>query len=131
MPNKYGTIWLSYFKQGDDMGHSIVKDNDGKIDALKSIQNHIDLLQLAIDHLTQIKNEIPQVNDIEIDGDTHHISISGDEKIMQILIDKKLVEEEEFSNENSDDNEDGEENEDSEENEDDEENDNKKDIPDP
>lgn len=88
------SIWLPYFKQGDDLDGCIKKDENGKTNAKLSLQNHINLLQCAIEKLQNIMNEIPEDQDVDFDADTHHISIKANEKIIKNLIDKELVEEE-------------------------------------
>jgi hypothetical protein len=110
MSSKQGEIHLSYFKQGDDMYHSLEYD-DGKLNVKKSINNHIALLQIAIDKLTDIKNNIPDDNNLTIEADTHMISISGDDEIINnlealelVTIDKYNEDCEEQSNEVDDDN---------------------------
>ena len=45
----------------------------------------------AIDILEKINEELPVVNNIEIDADTHNIEISGDERIITELLNKDLV----------------------------------------
>ena len=76
---KYATIWLPYFKQGDDMNGGLVKDDNGTVDTKESIKNHIIRLEAAINQLQQIHDLIPDVNTCVINGDTHHIGIDGDE----------------------------------------------------
>ena len=88
---KSAQLWLDYYKQGDDMNQCIIKNEDGKIDAKASINNHIALLENVIEHLKQVNNLIPYDNDIDIDANTHHIDLNGDSEIIQKLIDAKLL----------------------------------------
>jgi hypothetical protein len=81
---------LPYFKQGDDLASTIVKNND-KIDAKKSFQNHVDLLLWSVDILTKIKDALPDDADVDIHADTHYICITADKTIIQKLVDDKLV----------------------------------------
>ena len=100
---KYGQIWLSYYKQGDDMSQCIVKENDGKVNAKASIENHIRLLQHTIDHLQEIHDKLSDGMDFNITGDTHHISIEGDIKVIDSLIEDKLVHVDDFMDQESED----------------------------
>lgn len=79
------TINLPIFKQGDDIQQCIQYDANHKIDTKISIQNYIDLLQIAIDVLTTIKNNLPDDNDFEISGDTHYINLSGNRQTLEYL----------------------------------------------
>lgn len=89
-------VWLSYFKQGDDMHKCIEKDANGKINVKASLKNHMELLQSVAEHLKEINDNIPEVNDLTISGDTHCISISGDPDVIEKLINLKLVNERQF-----------------------------------
>lgn len=97
--SKSAQIWLSYYKQGDDLDQCIVRDENNKIDSRATLENHINLLQMSIDCLKNIINELPLVNDIELNGNTHYIGITGDERIINNLIEKNLVFEDDFSDE--------------------------------
>lgn len=89
---RYAEISLPYFKRGDDLSQCIVKNDNGLVDAKKTLINHIELLQSAIHILQSIHDEIPDNNDIELEGNTHFIGIYGDENIINNLINKNLVE---------------------------------------
>ena len=101
--SKSALIWLPYFKQGDDLHSSIVKNSEtDKVDAKATLLNHIELLQSSIDMLKKIHDEIPLINDVELEGDTHHIDITGDERLIKILLEKELVQKcDEFSDNDS------------------------------
>lgn len=88
---KSATIFLPYFKQGDDMNSCIVSKDNGNHDIKKSLDNHINLLQSAIDHLESIKNLIPENEEFTIYADTHYISITGNSHIIEKLHANKLV----------------------------------------
>ena len=95
-------IWLPYFKQGDDLADSIEKKADGSVDAKKTLENHIALLEYAANMLKHINDEIPDENDVDLDGNTHYIGITADETLIDKLVVKKLVTIKEFSDENDD-----------------------------
>lgn len=88
---KSAEINLPYFKQGDDLNCSIVKDENDKVNAKETLRNHINLLQRAINILVAINEKIPEVNDVELYGDTHYISITGDERIINLLLQENLI----------------------------------------
>ena len=88
---KTGTIWLPYFKQGDDMSRSIVTKENNSIDAKASFNNHIEILKTAICKLENIKNHLPDDDEFEIYADTHFISITGDKNIIDRLASDELV----------------------------------------
>ena len=72
------------------MERCIIK-KDGKIDVKASIQNHIELLHLAIQYLMDIDAEIPENNNYTISGDTHMIILNADEQTIEKLCLKKLI----------------------------------------
>lgn len=102
----YAEIKLPYFKQGDDLHDCISKNEDGKVDAKKTLENHIGLLECTIKQLKDINEKIPLVNDIVLKGDTHWITISGDERIINTLVEQELAfkfsDDENSDDENSD-----------------------------
>jgi hypothetical protein len=87
----YAEIHLPYFKQGDDLNSSTEKRSNGTIDSRKTLKNHIALLQYTIEKLEKIHDNIPNSEDVIIEGDTHHISIAAPEKIINNLLEKDLV----------------------------------------
>ena len=54
-------------------------------------KNFIPHAPLAINILVVINEKIPEVNDIELYGDTHYISITGDERINILLLQENLI----------------------------------------
>jgi len=88
---KQATIGLGYFKQGDDLDRCIVKDDDGDVNTKETINNHIKLLEAVIEQLKSINDLIPDVNTCSLYGDTHYISIEGDERIIDQLISHNLA----------------------------------------
>jgi hypothetical protein len=87
----HGEIHLPYYKQGDDMNRAIEKSDDGKVRVKASLLNHIELLTNAITQLREIHDNIKDDSQMSIDGDTHMITISGPNSVMQPLIEQKLV----------------------------------------
>jgi hypothetical protein len=90
-------IHLPYFKQGDDCCRCIVMNEDGTQNVHRTLQNHINLLQYTVEKLQEIKNLIPEDTDLELYGDTHYISISGNTDDIQSLIQAGLANAEDWS----------------------------------
>ena len=107
MSNKTATISLSYFKQGDDLSACIVHNDDGTMNVKKSFENHINLLQVAIDQLQRIIDLIPDDNTCKLQADTHYIGIYGDDAVVQRLVDEELAYIDDFDDEPDMDNHEG------------------------
>lgn len=84
-------IYLGYCKQGDDLHGCIVKNDDGKINAKQTLENYVKQMQNVVDHIKKINDLIPEDNDVELDGNTHYVWISGSSDIIDNLIKHKLV----------------------------------------
>ena len=111
---KHATIFLPYFKQGDDLNSCIEKYEDGNVNTKETLKKYVELLENVINIIKEIDSIIPENNDIEIDGDTHYIGITGDKKILDKLVEKDLAQyEEEYDDDDDDDVENCEENEES------------------
>lgn len=93
---KYAEIRLPYFKQGDDLDACTVKNADGSVNAKETLDNHIKLLEATIEILKGINQNIPPVNNVSLEGNTHHIGITGDDRIINALIEKELAYEDPF-----------------------------------
>ncbi len=52
----------------------------------------------TIEQLQKIHDLIPNMNNCEISGDTHHIGIEGNERIINKLVEEKLATIDEFWN---------------------------------
>ena len=91
MSKGYAEIHLPYFKQGDDLRSCIVKGENGKTDVRATLKNHINLLSISIEILQQIHDNVFPCQNLDIDGDTHWISISGDPIVIDKLIQKRLA----------------------------------------
>jgi hypothetical protein len=96
-------INLPYYEPGEDIHHCTVETSTGEIDVRQTIRNVIDILTSSIKQLQTIHDNIPENNTLEIYGSGHNIGISGDDQLLQKLIDKELVEEGEFVDEYYDD----------------------------
>ena len=87
-------VYLPYSKQKDDLNQTL-KSTKTNIEALeKQIWN----MEEAANILTKIRN-IVAFNNIEIEADNHCIFISGEEKIINKLIEENLAEETDFEEE--------------------------------
>ena len=86
-------IHLGYYKQGDDLCHNIVKKANGDTDVIQSFKNHKQQLQHVVNHLEDIIQVISKYPNAKLDlnADTHYLSIYGDPKIIQELIDEELT----------------------------------------
>ena len=79
------TIWLPYYKQGDDLAHCL-KDNGPQ----QALREHAEVLMCAAKQLTDIADLVGDT-EIELDADTHHIGISGPQELLDLLVEKELV----------------------------------------
>ena len=86
-------IHLGYYKQGDDLSHNIVKKTNGDTDVIQSFKNHQKQLQHVINHLEDIIKVISKYpnSKLDLDADTHFISIYGDKLVIQELIKAELT----------------------------------------
>jgi len=84
-------IYLPYFKQGDDLSAYL----DSTKTKEEALEGHAEMLKDASEQLLQIR-DIIEGQEVDIYADTHHISISGDDDIMDKLIEANLAEEDEY-----------------------------------
>lgn len=96
----YATIWLGYFKQGDDLC-GYIENSDSLVDALRA---DADGLRGVVEQLESVADEVQKydLSQVSIDAGTHHIGISGPEPLIQSLIDKKLAQRDEWEDEECD-----------------------------
>ncbi|MFX0067000.1 MAG: hypothetical protein ACFFC7_33115 [Candidatus Hermodarchaeota archaeon] len=96
----YGSIFL-YTKQGYDLRDRIVKKSDGSTDVVQSLKNHQKLMKGARETLGGIIEVLQQHPNsyIDFNGDGGFIFVQGDEDVMRELINKKLVQEEHYEEE--------------------------------
>lgn len=94
---KYAVVHLGYFKQGDDLGHWVEKlDTD-----VEALEAHAGQMRSVAEHLDKLTGVFKEYDGkIRIcDAGTHHISIVGDEKIIDDLVAKDLANEDPFEEE--------------------------------
>ena len=84
-------IQLSYSKPGEDLKNSLVEDNDGNVDVKLTLTNIITLLKMSVTHLENINNLIPYDNTLDIYGSGQSIGMSGDNEVLEKLLDKGFV----------------------------------------
>jgi hypothetical protein len=78
MTTRSASLYLPYFKQGDDMHNSIIEDENGNTDIKETFNNHINLLKQSIEILEAVKNSLLAENkEFKIDADTHMIMVTG------------------------------------------------------
>lgn len=105
---KTATIELPYYKKGDDMA-SCLKNQQN--DVLKAIDEHSEWMACSAGILMSLKEEIEKfvgesdkIKDISIEADTHMIWLSGPDELIDLLVEKELVElEPDFDDEDEDD----------------------------
>jgi hypothetical protein len=84
-------IGMPYFKQGDDLSLCIVKDADGSVNVKETLTKYQEFLQRSVDIIEALNKEIPDDNDASIDGNTHCIWITGNERLIKNLVDKDFA----------------------------------------
>jgi hypothetical protein len=84
---KYAELHLPYFKQGDDLAYHL-KRASSVGDALEA---HARQLEHAADILRRVKAAIGE-RDISFSADTHVIAVSGDDDVIDALLNAKLAE---------------------------------------
>lgn len=102
---KTATIWLGYFKQGDDMNHCLTETENNII---KAFETHAELMLSVADHLKGVAKCLGKVSpgnlkEIEVFADTHHIGISGPASIIDELVTLELATIEDYGDEDEDD----------------------------
>jgi hypothetical protein len=83
---KTAEIHLPYFKQGDDLGHCL--DHCPSIE--EALEQDAVNLEGAASILRQIKNMV-KGHKVEMQADTHYISISGEDDLIDALIKEELA----------------------------------------
>lgn len=94
-------IWLPYFKQGDDMSACL---ESSKGDILKALDEHRELMLATADQLQGIKEVLIEkgTDKVEMEAMTHFIGIFGPKEVIQALLDKELVSEDPFDEDEED-----------------------------
>lgn len=97
---KSAEIWMGYFKQGDDFATHLEENKDNPIESFKSYWVQISGVLNQIEEITDIlKKHEDDLAEISMDADTHMISISGPDKLIDELVKKELAQEMEFEDE--------------------------------
>ena len=84
---------LEYYKQGDDLENCVVLNN-GERDVKLTLEKHIVLLNNSISKLKRILDSLPnnfRNEDLTIQGDTHIIFFEGKQSIIELLVNKNLI----------------------------------------
>jgi len=101
---KYAEIHLPYFKQGDDLNHHLSQCSTVE----EALEAHAQQLECAAAILRKVK-EIVAGQAVKFDADTHMIQVSGQDAIIEALIDAKYAfgpfgeEDEEYEDDEDDD----------------------------
>lgn len=83
---KYADIHLPYFKQGDDLHHHLSQCATVE----EALEAHARQLEYAADMLRKVK-EMISGQGVTIHADTHMIQVSGEDAIIEALIDAKYA----------------------------------------
>lgn len=101
---KYAEIHLPYFKQGDDLNHHLSQCSTVE----EALEAHAQQLEYAAAILRKVK-EIVTGQGVKFDADTHMIQVSGQDAIIEALIDAQYAsrpfgeEDEEYEDDDDDD----------------------------
>jgi hypothetical protein len=92
---KRGNVYLTYYKQGEDLFQCREENPDGSWDVTKTFRNHQSLLLGSVEHYEEILEVLDQFPDarLNINADSNFIDFWGDKDIMNALFDKELAEE--------------------------------------
>lgn len=83
---KYAEIHLPYFKQGDDLNHHLSQCSTVE----EALEAHAQQLEYAAVILRKVK-EMVAGQGVKFDADTHMIQVSGQDAIIEALIDAKYA----------------------------------------
>jgi hypothetical protein len=84
-------VQLPYSKPGNDLKNCLVENDGGCVDVKQTLQNMIDLLKTSINQLEELQKNIPNDNTLDIYGSGSTIGMSGDNEVLDMLLDKGLV----------------------------------------
>jgi len=93
-------IHLGYFKQGDDLCHCL-EATSNNVDAFRMHAKMLYECAKHLDKIADVLNTHPKA-DMKIDAGTHFIGIDGDEKVLNILVEKDLATVSEWEDEEED-----------------------------
>lgn len=91
---KTAEVHLSLFKQGDDLGHHLQESKS----IPEALERYALQLESVVQHLRSLKDAI-KGHEVEMEADTHYISITGSDKLIDTLLEKDLVSENPFGDE--------------------------------
>lgn len=84
-------IQLPYSRPGNDLQNCIVEDDEGYINVKLTLANMVNLLKQSAKKLEDINNLIPNGNTLDIYGSGQSIGMSGDNEVLDVLLNKGLV----------------------------------------
>jgi hypothetical protein len=102
MKFKEAIISLPYSKPGEDLNKCIIEDKFGCTNVKLTIRKMLDLLEASTHQLENIYEQLPDNNALDIYGSGRVIGICGDNEIIDELISKGLVFEDDFIQEDED-----------------------------
>lgn len=88
------SLWLHY-KQGDDFRDLLEKNNDN---VAKALSEWAEEFEEKAEHCRKLAAEL-EGKEVEVQADTHHIGFEGDEKLLNELAKKNLLERQEIEEE--------------------------------
>ena len=91
---KHASIWLDYFKQGDDFYQCKQENEDGSIDLKITTKVMVSKLEGVINHLKAINDKLPDSTSFNIYCENHYIGINGNDEIIDNLVKNQLINEE-------------------------------------
>lgn len=88
--SRYLEVHLGYFKQGDDLAHCLEQCKNNPVESFKM---HASLLRSVAEHLDDVAAVLVKANpnDIQINADVHHISVTVPSLIADELLEKELA----------------------------------------
>ncbi len=99
------TIFLPYFKQGDDLGYHL--QNSSSLS--EALENHAKQMDTVAQVLRQVESVIRNEPSVEIQADTHMIFLTGPTELVDVLVKEELASYDEFEDDEEDETEDDEE----------------------
>jgi hypothetical protein len=94
----HGQFHLPVWKQGDDLGHFLA-ETDTNAAALKALAGQYRLAAKVCEDMAALCQMHPE---IDMDGDTHRISVAAPAAVMDELVAAGLVKPDEFDGETED-----------------------------
>jgi hypothetical protein len=96
---KSAEVHLGYFKQGDDMRHCLDESDGNVVSALKMRKEGLEATVIHLEALSQAIEDTGRASEFSMDADTHMIMLEGPDELIDMLIEKELVEESPFDDE--------------------------------